>query len=1001
MRRLGPLLLALLLGWPLTALAATPLAPELPPPDLVPFLPLTAPPLDKPPVALPEVALPAPPHRLPPLPVLRFTGEPSQKPVAPLPPPRLLPCNPLATVFGMASELYECGRARFQRQEWEEARATFEAVVRASADRSLVRRARYWLGETLLRLGRPEPAERNFLLVVQEGAGDEPGAYATYALGWIALTLNDPGRARDRFEELLRGPAVVPLAPHVSHGHALALYALGRFEEARREWERLLRLAVPPALGLEATLWLGDALGRVGEPGAAVERLRRFTAAGPHREIETAILRLGWWSLAAGDALEAVKAFRWLLSAYPETAERPWAYVGLARAFQALGDWAAAREEAGRLRSAAPGHPLVLPALFFLARRAVEAGAFEAAHAFHQDLLGLDLLPADRACTLLLDGEVYRREGRVAEARTQYELVRSAEPASPPGWIARLRLAQMDLEAREFARAAALASGLLGEPLPEDLLAPALLLHAEAAYWAGDADASAESYGRFLSRFPGHPQAGAATLALGWAELRRGQAQRARQRWSGFARYFPDDPRAPEALLLAAELAARAGEAGARDMLDELLSRYGAFEHADLARLNRAVLDLQGGRNRLAREELELLLARARASPFLGRMRLALGVALLAGEELEAAAREFRLALREGAGALARLGAGSAALGLKRWEDAARELTEARDTGTLPVAHAAEYALVALAFNRGDRRPLAKAGMGLLERPPSPVVVPPLLYALAAVAVEDRRWDEARGLTLRLVQEHPASEPADDALFRLGAGAAADRQWALAREAFQLLESRYPKSPLVGEIRLGLAEALLRGGALAEARSRLEAFVASGSGDPRLAGALRLLAEAREAAGDWRGALQAYSRFVDEFPKAEGAMAALLAQARLLLRAGRWGEARRSLERAVAGADEALAVEAAFRLGEGLRARGAHEEAVVAYMTAAYLGPASSWGQQALLGAGRSFTALKQVESAAIAYRKLLARPDADPALARLAREALSALGPSARARAK
>ena len=41
-------------------------------------------------------------------------------------------------------------------------------------------------------------------------------------------------------------------------------------------------------------------------------------------------------------------------------------------------------------------------------------------------------------------------------------------------------------------------------------------------------------------------------------------------------------------------------------------------------------------------------------------------------------------------------------------------------------------------------------------------------------------------------------------------------------------------------------------------------------------------------------------------------------------------------------------------------------------MTAAYLGPDSIWAHRALLGAGRSFVALKQPESAAIVYKKLL-----------------------------
>jgi len=993
MKRGVVFLVSVVLLWPALVWAASPLPLELPPPDLAPLLPLAAPPLDKPPVPLPEVSVPDPPRALPALPAPPLAADPSGKPVAPLPPPRILACNPLGTVFGVASELLECGRARFQRDEMEEAWAALEGVVRGGGHRAVIREARYWLAETLLRLGRYEPAERNLLLVAQEGPADELTAYATYALGWVALRLNDPARALARFDELWRGPAVPGLAPFVTHGRAVALYGLGRFEEAREAWQGLLKLSIPRPLAIEAAFWLGDTLGRVGEGKAAVENLQRFTGAGPHPLIETGILRLGWWTLAAGDALEAAKAFRWLLSAYPRATEWAWARVGLARALLALGDWPGAREEIRQLQAAAPGHALVLPGLIILGRWAVEHNAFEPAHALMQEILALDLAPQDRAYALLLNGEAYRREGQDGEARGQFELVRDGQRGTPLGWTAALRLAQMDVEAREFSRAARESAEILKQLLPYDVRALALLLHAEAAYRARDWETSAAGFRRFLSEFPGHPQAGAAALSLGWAELRRGTGAAARERWVAFARFFPADPRAPEALLLAAELAGEAGDLGARDLLDQLLARYPAYAQADVARLNRAILDLRADRSREAREELMVLLKSSPLSPFVGRSRLALGVALLALGSVEEADREFREALQQGEGALAHLAVGSSALARRRWDEAARELAEARDAGTTPVSRAAEYGLVALAFNEGKRDDFKKAAASLLQSPPSPSLMPPLLYVLAALALEDGKWSEARALTLRLLNDYPGSDAADDALFRLGTGTSAGGQWALAREAFQLLEDRYPKSPLAEDVRLGLAEALLRSGAFAEARGRLEAFVVQGSGDPRLPKALHLLAQAREAAGNRPTAIEAYSRLVTDYPSSEWTPAGRVAQGRLLLQEGRWDEGRQALEQALAGSDEAVAVEAAFTLGEGFRARGAQEDAVEAYLTAAYLAPASAWGRRALLGAGQSFAALKQTESAVSVLRKLLAQPELAPELAQQAKRALQQLG--------
>ena len=129
---------------------------------------------------------------------------------------------------------------------------------------------------------------------------------------------------------------------------------------------------------------------------------------------------------------------------------------------------------------------------------------------------------------------------------------------------AELRLAQIDFDAREYAQAQTAALALLNQPLADDVRAAALLLVAESAYWARNWDQAAASYSRFVSDFPKRPEAPAAGFALGWAEFRRGRLDAARERWAAFAREAPADPRAGEALLLAAELAAKAGIAPRR-----------------------------------------------------------------------------------------------------------------------------------------------------------------------------------------------------------------------------------------------------------------------------------------------------------------------------------------------------------------------------------------------------------------------------------------------------
>ena len=989
---------ALLLAVALLAFVVSPTRAEitlkLPPPDLGAVLPLAAPPLDKPPVPLPAVALPPSPEPLPELPLPPLVSDLSSRPVAPLPPPRMLACNPVGTLFGVASELVECGRARYQRGEFEEAREAFERAAQGGGDRAVTREARYWLGETLLRLGRAREVERVLLLVIQDGPSAEFAPYAAHELGWLALEFNDPRRALGYFDGLLKPGAPPTLAAHARHGRAMALYAVGRYAEARAEWTALIGQRPPSQVAAEIPFWLGDTLGRLGEYKEAVARLTAFTAGGPRLLIDSGLLRLAWWSRAAGQPLEAVKTYRAFRSAYPNSPEASWGRIGMIQALLDVDDAPAAREEARRLEAADRAGALTVPALLVMSRWATDKARADEAGAVNDDLLARSLKPATRAYVLLLSAEVARRAGQSSDARDRFDLVRGSADATALGPYAALRLAQMDFDARDFARAETAARKLVGGRLVADLRAAALVLAGEAAYWARDYEQAVGLYNWFLTDLPGHPQAPLIGLALGWAELRRGRPAAARQRWEAFARAAPDDPNAPAALLLAADVAARAGDAaGAQALLDQMLARYPQSEHAPVAALDRAILALRAGRGKEVADDLTRLVQRGSSSAYLGRMRVARGVALLASGKPGDAQRDFRIALGQGEDALARLGLGVLAFARSQWEEAGREFAEARDAASGPAAVAAEYGLAAVNFNQGKTEDFKRFAAGLLARPADPHVTPHVLRGLDAVAVEEKRWTDARVLTLKLVDQFPNHDAAPAALASVAAAATRGEEWALARELFARLAARYPGSPGALEGRLDYDEALLRTGAVAEARQDLDAFVNASPGDPRMPRAIILLAEAQEASGERAGALELYRRFAHDYPQAPEMPWALLGEGRVLQVEGKWSEARGFLERALDNGDARVVTQAAYQLGDGLRLTGKHADAVEMYMTAAYVAPDSLWARRALVGAGQAFAALKQAEAAAIVYRKLLANSRAEPELAEAAKKGLKALG--------
>ncbi|MBI2156806.1 MAG: tetratricopeptide repeat protein, partial [Candidatus Rokubacteria bacterium] len=852
--------LLVLSGAPAAAATVAPLEP--PPPDLTRLVPFAEAPVEKPPVAVPEPALPPSPAALPPVPPAPVAAPPAVRPTAPLAPPGALPC--VGAWLGIASKALECGRARFTRGEWDDAAQAFDQAVRGGKERELLAEARYWHAETLERLGRTEQADWLFRQVVQASGGrGDWVVWSRHASGWTALRLRDAARARDTFAPLLAAAMPASIQPWARHGLALAQYALGRYEDALATWEALVAAGPPPALARDVSFWLGDTRGRVGQPERAAAALAQFVQGGPHPLLDPGLVRLGWWSLAAGRAAESAAAFRTYLAppaspaASPVKPEQDWAEAGLALALLPA-DVDGAQVLAQRLESRRSA--LITPLRVRLVRALVDAGKAAEARALAQELLGAALPPAARAYVLLLLGEAWRLEGNRDEARTQYDLARTGEGGV--GWIATVRLARTNFEMREFAQAARDLGPVFAARVAPEVRAAALLLAGEAHYHAGDHAAAAASFRRLLVEFPDHAQAADARLGVAWSALRQDRRDEARREFLEFARVFAGHAYAPDALELAAEQSLRLDDdrEAARKLLDGIVADHASHPRTEFARLNRAILMLRMGEARAAVPELRDWIARAPFPPLLGRAHAALGAALLATGAPAEAQRSFTLAQLEGVGPLAALGLGSVGLLQQQWDAAAGALTEARDGGTPAVAAAAEYGLAVVAFHKGARADFKTPALAALAADPKGPGAPRLFYALVGVAVEARDWPGALDLARRLITEFPADGAADDALERVGSAAAAVPAWPVVYEAYALLARTYPTSPFAGAARLTLAEAQLETGRAEAAKPALEQLVAAAPDGPEAPRAWAMLARAREATGDRPGALEAYAR---------------------------------------------------------------------------------------------------------------------------------------------
>jgi tetratricopeptide (TPR) repeat protein len=1005
-----PVAVALLLATWLLLTAATPLPLAPPPPDLISLVPFVSAPLDKPLPTLPTLAPPPPPLEVPVVPPAVVVRPVADKPTAMMPPPRTLPC--VGAWTGAAGEALECGRARLQRGDLNEAVQALEQAARNGRDRELILEARYWLAETLYRLGRIGQADAHFRYVAQErSAALSP--FALHGSGWTAIVLGDAARARDAFAQLLGATHPQAVDAWARHGHGLALSALGRHAEAQRVWADLLARRPPAALERDAIFWHGDALGRVGEAEKASEELWRFTQGGPHHLLAPGLVRLGWWNLAARRPAESVAALRAYpgprppepkpergqpapppsVSASQEAADRDWVDGTLALALLASDDWDGARAAAQPLE--ARRSPLTLPIQLRLAAGGLARRHVAAVDASLTELMRGTLTPPVRAWILMVKGEAARAEGKGDDARTQYDLARGIDASTETGRYATFRLGQINVEMREFGQAVTDLAPLVDAPGDPAMRAAVLLLRGEAAYRAGDHKTAAAAFERALTEFPDLPETRAAVLGLGWTALREGRSPQAGRRFEEFARRYPDDEQATDALVLASEMALAAGDLkGARVLLDRVLARAAAAPRAEFARLNRAILMLRSGEAAGAIPVLRDWCTRNPFPPLLGRAQTALAIALLTAGRAAEARPEFVAARREGEGALASLGLATVGLIEDRRGEATRDFTEARNDGTPAVAAAAEYGLAAIAFKEGDPALFKTSATAVIDAAPRAPSAPPLLYALTGQAADAKDWPPALATARRLVTDFPDDQRADDALERVGAAAAKAQAWPVVYEAYTLLRQKYPRSPFVDDSRVAFAQAQVETGRAEDGRRTLEQFFASTPSDPRAANARITLGRARELTGDRAGALDAYAEAARAVPPAQWNKDAVLGYGRLLTQARRYDEAKGLLEPFLKTAGPApVAAEGALALGEVFQGRGDDTAAIEYFMTAAYVAPDSTAGRRGLLAAGRAFAAARQPEAATTVYRKLLAQANVPADLAAAARRGLAELG--------
>ena len=923
------------------------------------------------------------------------------KPLPPATDPGGFACT--LVVFRRATALAECGVSRVLAGKYREAGEAFEESLAVDPRGAHAASVHVWLGELALLEGTTAAAvraERHYRAALQLGPPSPLNMHAELGLGLLALRRGDAAEAEVHLDRALRDVPPQPVALVARYLLGVARLLLDRPAEASALWDEIVQSGAPGPVLFEVPFWRGVALARTGDLGGGLELLTRFAATVPvtHPLRGDALVQAGWIALERGNADEAVRRFLEAEGAAPRPELRPQLRAGLVRAHLALGDTVRAASAARQLKAEAPRDPLTAAALLLIALEEQKRGASARATDIYREVLLLPLPPAIQDYVRYRLGEALEQEGRLLEAKDHFRELRDRGRDEAVAQRATYRLGLVALRENDTVTARREGEALLRAGVLPELREGALLLVAESAARGDDPNRAAAVLRTALKDYPNSPGAARTRLALGWAILRDGDAESAIREWRDVSTQADPETRAL-ALLAVADIALRQGrEAEALDALRGVTGPPPGLKSADAILLNRGILALRTGAQADAIQALDPLASRITDLPMQALARRALGLAHYELGRYDQAERQFRLS----ASAMPQepsswLGAGLAALAQNRLVEAEDALGRARYAAP-DVATAASYGLVLVAVQRGDRDAFRERGTAFVDRFPRHAAAPAVLYGLVVAALERKDLAEGQAWAQRLLREHTASDLGTHALLRLAAAAETTRP-DVARQAYRDLLTRSTTTEIRADASFGLAEAALAAGDGGEAQRAVEGFLREvPAGDPRAVQGHLILVRALEAQGQRDRAVAAIEGFLRQFPRDAASPGLELQRGRLLYGARRWDAAQQSFESARRAEDPAVAAEAEFWLGEALRARGEHEAAIGAYLAATYAYPDSSWAARGLQGAAQAYVARQMPRDAAIALRKLAARPGVDLALAQWAREALASLGAGASA---
>jgi len=452
----------------------------------------------------------------------------------------------------------------YENHAYREAARAFEAVYRDQPSGELAAEALFWSADSHYNLRRWNDAIRQFERFLDGYPDHRFAGAAVYSLGWAHFNNRQFERAIRYFSlfESDHEPPPMALFPYdidTKLRMGDSYYALGRYEEAIRNYERAV--GAEPG-GDYAIFQMGNSHYRNEESFEAVQNFRRLIRIYPYSRLrEQAQYNIGYIYFQIGNYDQAIQEFHELINRFPRTSWAARAQYQIGDAYYNAGNYGMAINAYRELMESYPQSPLVVDAVNGIQFAQLAAGEEDTSLDILEEFLNrhpqtgtADQLRFRQAENLLRAGDYQEAVGSFRH----YIRVTTNESMIPEAWF-QIAEAHEQMGQREQAIAA---WSEITEGYPQsDRVDPALLhigrlelergrhqnaisaletlverqgrLQVEALAFFGDAHLAAgnlnraeDAYNRALERRAGHEQS---LIGKGRVALQRGQLMDARR----------------------------------------------------------------------------------------------------------------------------------------------------------------------------------------------------------------------------------------------------------------------------------------------------------------------------------------------------------------------------------------------------------------------------------------------------------------------------------------